>query len=138
MMTLKLARTPPLVVAGWAVVCSPYTTHGWRPSSVTTQPRSIATTAASPLTAPAVQNSCGSGQRRRRHQVRDLDPTVDVPVDVHPGEPFRDVPGGLRDVFHGRELDRLVLRDRPRGGVTDEDLERGQHRGRDEPEREPV
>jgi len=52
------------------VVCSPYTTHGWRPSSVTTQPHSMATIAASPLTAPSSQNSSGRGHRRRRHPVQ--------------------------------------------------------------------
>ena len=44
--------TPPLVVAACAVVMSWYTTHGWRPTSVTIQPHSIATSAAGPQSDP--------------------------------------------------------------------------------------
>ena len=67
MTNVRLAMTPPLAVAAAAVVCSRYTTHGCRPTSVTTQPHSMATTAATPLTAPAAQNSRCRGSRRRRH-----------------------------------------------------------------------
>src|SRR5580693_4431328 len=156
MMMLRLASTPPLRVAAAAVVCSWYTTHGWRPTSVTTQPHSMATIAARPLTAPSSQNSRCDGSRRCRHHaysahspasnsknprptmaskhrwishttggrhaipagnlragaepdqqrihVRDLQPRINVPVDIHPGQPLRDLPGSLRHVLHGREL----------------------------------
>ena len=67
MTRVRLASTPPLVVAAAAVVCSRYTTHGCRPTSVTTQPHSMATIAATPLTVPAAQNTRCAGSRRRRH-----------------------------------------------------------------------
>jgi hypothetical protein len=67
MIRVRLVSTPPLVVAASAVGRSWYTTQGWRPTSVTIQPHSIATIAASPLTAPAAQNSRWGGSRRRRH-----------------------------------------------------------------------
>ena len=47
---------------------------------------------------------------------------------------FLDVWG---DVFHGGEFHRLVVGDRAGRGVTDEDLERCQHGGQNERDREP-
>ena len=85
---------------------------------------------------PAGDLRAGAEPDQQRIHVRDPQAAVDVPVDVDAAEPFRDVSRRARDVLHRRELHRLVVRDGPGRGVADEDLERGQHRRRDEPEGE--
>ena len=68
---VRVPMTPPLVVAAWAVVMSWYTTHGWRPTSVTIQPHSIATSAAGPQSTASHQNQVCVGRpwrRRRTHR----------------------------------------------------------------------
>jgi hypothetical protein len=67
---------------------------------------------------------------------RDPQAAVDVASNVHPAEPFGHIPGGLRDVLHGGELDRLVMSDGAGRCVADKDLKGRQHRRRDEPQRE--
>src|SRR5256885_10520723 len=61
----------PAVVAAWLVVRTWYTVHGCRPTSVTTQPASIAATVATPDSAPPARNTVPRrprGRSRRRHQ----------------------------------------------------------------------
>ena len=68
---VRLSMTPPLVVAAAEVVMSWYTTHGWRPTSVTIQPHSIAASAAGPQSTASHQNhDCRGRPRRRRHTHR--------------------------------------------------------------------
>ena len=74
---VRVSMTPPLVVAACAVVISWYTTHGWRPTSVTIQPHSIATSAAGPQAIPSHQNhDCRGRPRRRRHTSRAHSPAA--------------------------------------------------------------
>src|ERR1700761_6494587 len=62
--------TPPAEVAAWLVSRTLYTVHGCRPTSVTTQPASMAVTDATPDSAPPARKvvlSRPPGSSRRRH-----------------------------------------------------------------------
>src|SRR5262245_32964453 len=63
----KVTQTPLAPVTASLVRMTSYTTHGWRPTSVTIQPDSRATTAATPETATARRNHGVRGMSRRRH-----------------------------------------------------------------------
>ena len=62
-----MTDTPLAPVTASSVRITSYTTHGWRPTSVTIQPHSSATIAATPETATARRNQGVFGMSRRRH-----------------------------------------------------------------------
>jgi len=65
----NVIHTPLAPVTASLVRITSYTTHGWRPTSVTIQPHSSATTAATPDAATDRRNQRDRGMSRRRHQV---------------------------------------------------------------------
>src|SRR4051812_6575971 len=65
---MAVSHTPPLVVAASGTFKYPDTTQGWRPTSVTTQPASMAMTEATPATALARRNHFVLGRSRRKSQ----------------------------------------------------------------------
>ena len=63
-----MSQTPLAPVTASSVRITPWTIQGWRPTSVTIQPHSIATIAAIPETATARRNHGVFGMSVRRHQ----------------------------------------------------------------------
>ena len=68
----------------------------------------------------------GAPPDQERVEPGDADPALDAVGRAAAVDVLRHVRGGRLDAFHRGELDRLVLGDRARGGVADEELHRRQ------------
>src|SRR5919106_1190001 len=153
----KPTGIPPAPVTASSVRITSYTTHGWRPTSVVTQPAISAITDSGPAATTARWNHAEPGQRgadrdhRPERQLHDPDrrPILlghavealhdgvrvvereqrEQPRDLDPaGEVEPRAPRGLVEPLEGGELDGLSLGDGARRPVAHQQLRRRDER----------